>query len=107
MVPGTRISLDVLVAVFASGMTAELIHDAYETVSLADLYAVLAYYPGSGAETEEGVEGIDIVRVQEVGLRDFDDPAILEGAAYEGRVLICGDIKTIPRVASSVPQRCG
>ncbi len=40
------------------------------------------------------VDGIDIVRVQEVGLRALDDPTILQWAADEGRVLITRDIKT-------------
>ncbi|MGV1003411.1 MAG: DUF433 domain-containing protein, partial [Candidatus Nanopelagicales bacterium] len=44
MVPGTRISLDVLVADFKSGLTPESIHEAYETVSLAEVYAIFAYY---------------------------------------------------------------
>ncbi|WP_415142297.1 DUF433 domain-containing protein [Nocardioides sp.] len=44
MVPGTRISLDVLVAAFKRGKTPEAIHDAYETVSLADVYAIFTYY---------------------------------------------------------------
>lgn len=45
------------------------------------------------------VDGIDIVRVQEVGLRTLDDPTILQWAADEGRVLITRDIKTIPGFA--------
>lgn len=40
MVPGSRISLDILVAAFKRGKTPEAIHDAYETVSLADVYAI-------------------------------------------------------------------
>lgn len=47
------------------------------------------------------VEGIDIVRVQEVGLRTLDDLAILEWAAVEGRVLISRDVKTIPGLLTS------
>jgi uncharacterized protein (DUF433 family) len=39
MVPGTRISLDVLVADFERGETPESIHDSYQTVSLADVNA--------------------------------------------------------------------
>lgn len=35
MVPGTRISLDVLVAAFKRGESPEAIHDDYETVPLA------------------------------------------------------------------------
>lgn len=42
---------------------------------------------------------IDIVRVQEVGLRTQDDPTILQWAADEGRVLISRDLKTIPAFA--------
>jgi predicted nuclease of predicted toxin-antitoxin system len=45
------------------------------------------------------VEGIDIVRVQDVGLRTLDDIAILQWAADDGRVLISRDIKTIPTFA--------
>lgn len=52
MVPGTRISLDVLVADFKQGKTPESVHDAYETVSLADVYAIFAYYLRHRAEVE-------------------------------------------------------
>lgn len=52
MVAGTRISLDVLVADFKGGKSPEAIHDSYETVSLADVYAVLAYYLRHRAEVE-------------------------------------------------------
>lgn len=72
MVPGTRISLDVLVAAFKRGKTPEAIHDSYETVSLADIYAVFAYYlrhrvevgeylveqDRDGAEIQERIEAI-------------------------------------------------
>lgn len=53
MVPGTRISLDVLVAAFKRGDSAEVIHDNYGTVSLADVYAIFAYYLRHRAEVEE------------------------------------------------------
>ncbi len=52
MVPGTRISLDVLVAAFKRGKTPEAIHDAYETVSLPDVYAIFTYYLRHRAEVE-------------------------------------------------------
>lgn len=45
------------------------------------------------------IGGIDIVRVQDVGLRGSDDPTVLRWAADEGRVLISRDIKTIPTFA--------
>jgi len=53
MVPGTRISLDVLVAAFKRGKTPEAIHDSYETVSLADVYAIFAYYLRHRTEVDE------------------------------------------------------
>jgi uncharacterized protein (DUF433 family) len=53
MVPGTRISLDVLVADFKRGRTPEAIHDSYETVSLADVCAIFSYYLRHRAEVEE------------------------------------------------------
>ena len=52
MVPGTRISLDVLVAAFKRGKTPEAIHDSYKTVSLADVYAILTYYLRHRSEVE-------------------------------------------------------
>lgn len=52
MVPGTRISLDVLVAAFKRGKTPEAIHDAYETVSLPDVYAIFTYYLRHRTEVE-------------------------------------------------------
>lgn len=42
---------------------------------------------------------LDIVRVQDVGLPRADDPAILEWAAQEGRVLLTHDVSTITRHA--------
>lgn len=52
MVPETRISLDVLVADFKQGKTPEAIHQDYESVSLADVYAVFAYYLRHRSEVE-------------------------------------------------------
>lgn len=42
---------------------------------------------------------LDLVRVQEVGLRQADDPTVLEWAASERRILLTHDRKTIPRFA--------
>lgn len=42
---------------------------------------------------------IDIVRVQDVGLSGADDPAVLEWAAAEGRVLLTHDASTMTRYA--------
>lgn len=53
MVPGTRVFLDVLVAAFKRGDSPEAIHDNYETVPLADVYAIFAHYLRHRAEVEE------------------------------------------------------
>jgi hypothetical protein len=45
------------------------------------------------------LEDIDIVRVQDVGLRTMDDPTILRWAADQGRVLITHDVRTMPDFA--------
>lgn len=37
----------------------------------------------------------DIVRVQDVGLSGADDPAVLEWAAGEGRIVVTHDISTL------------
>lgn len=42
---------------------------------------------------------IDLVRVQDVGLRGEDDPAILEWAANENRILLTHDIHTMTHFA--------
>ena len=43
---------------------------------------------------------IDVVRVQDSGLSGEDDPAVLEWAAAEGRILLTHDLATMPRHAS-------
>ncbi|WP_436698303.1 DUF433 domain-containing protein [Nocardioides sp. BYT-33-1] len=52
MVPGTRISLDILVAAFKRGESPEAIHDDHEIVPLADVYAIFSYYLRHRAEVE-------------------------------------------------------
>ncbi len=42
---------------------------------------------------------LDIVRVQDVGLRGADDPTILEWAAQEGRVVLTHDAATMAHFA--------
>jgi hypothetical protein len=38
---------------------------------------------------------LDIVRVQDVGLSGADDPAVLEWAASEGRIVVTHDVSTL------------
>jgi hypothetical protein len=42
---------------------------------------------------------IDMLLVQEVGLRLEDDPVVLAWAAGEGRIILTHDIRTMPRFA--------
>jgi len=43
--------------------------------------------------------GIDIIRVQDVGLTGADDPTVLAWAAEQGRVLVTHDVETVTRYA--------
>ena len=43
--------------------------------------------------------GLDIVRVQDVGLRHAPDPIVLEWTAQEGRVLLTHDRNTVTKYA--------
>lgn len=43
--------------------------------------------------------GVDIVRVQDVGLSGADDPAVLEWAAQRERVLVSHDVSTLSKYA--------
>jgi hypothetical protein len=42
---------------------------------------------------------LDIVRIQDVGLSGADDPAILDWAGREGRILLTHDVTTMTRHA--------
>jgi predicted nuclease of predicted toxin-antitoxin system len=43
--------------------------------------------------------GLDLLRVQDVGLQEVDDPAILAWAASHGRILLTHDRATMPDFA--------
>lgn len=43
---------------------------------------------------------LDLVRVQDVGLREADDPNVLEWAARERRIILTHDVNTMPAFAS-------
>lgn len=47
------------------------------------------------------IANIDVVRVQDVGLRSADDPAVLQWAADHGRVLLTHDAKTMRTLPTS------
>lgn len=51
-VRGTRVLLDVIITVFQSGATAEEISQQFPSVSLADVYLIIAHYLSHTAEIE-------------------------------------------------------
>lgn len=42
---------------------------------------------------------IDLVRVQDVGLSEVDDPSVLEWAAQQNRIVLTHDVSTMTRFA--------
>src|SRR5688572_6498852 len=42
---------------------------------------------------------LDLVRVQDMGLREVDDPSVLEWAARERRIILTHDVNTMPAFA--------
>ena len=48
---------------------------------------------------------LDLIRVQDAGLREADDPAILEWAARERRVVLTHDANTMPAFAYDRTRR--
>jgi predicted nuclease of predicted toxin-antitoxin system len=48
---------------------------------------------------------LDLVRVQDVGLREADDPSVLEWAAKERRIILTHDVNTMPAFAFDRIQR--
>ena len=52
-VGGTRVLLDVIIEAFQNGDTPEEIVDSYNAITLADVYAVIAYYLNHQEEVDE------------------------------------------------------
>lgn len=55
------------------------------------------------------IHPLDIVRVQDTEVYQADDPAVLEWAAREGRIVITHDVQTLPgyafeRVVAGLPM---
>jgi uncharacterized protein (DUF433 family) len=51
-VSSTRVTLDTVIACYKEGETPESIHEAFPTLPLANLYAVIAYYVANRATAE-------------------------------------------------------
>lgn len=55
---------------------------------------------------ERRIPGIDIARVQDVGLRTLSDPKVLEFAAADGRIVLTHDVSTM-RVHATARMNAG
>ena len=60
LVGGTRVRLETLIAAFHRGETPEQIIVSYDVLSLADVYAVFAYYLNHREEVDEYVRQVHI-----------------------------------------------
>src|SRR5258707_15027784 len=56
----TRVTLVTLVQRYRVGDTPESIHEGFSTISLADIYAVIAYYLAHREELDKYIDAIEI-----------------------------------------------
>jgi len=56
---GTRVPLQTVVEAFALGMSAEGIADAFPSLALSDVYAVIAYYLRHRLEVDQYLAALD------------------------------------------------
>lgn len=79
-VGNTRVTLDTIVAAFKEGATAEEIAQQYSSVSLADVYAVIAYYLRRQAEVESYLDKRrqEAEQIRQENERRFDSVGIRE-----------------------------
>ena len=59
-VGNTRVTLHTLIGFYNSGETPEDLHDGFPTVSLADIYAVVAYYLANRETVDAYLHEIDV-----------------------------------------------
>jgi len=76
----TRVTLDTVVAAFNEGATAEEIVQQYPSLSLADVYSVIAYYLNRRADVDAYLEQRreNAVKVREENERRFPPAGIRE-----------------------------
>lgn len=77
-VAGTRVTLDTLVAAFDAGATAEEIAQQYPSISLPDVYTVIAYYLRHQSEVRAylGQRQEQAERVRALNERRFDPDGV-------------------------------
>ena len=159
----TRVHLEIVIEAFENGASPESIVQSYDTLQLADVYAVLAYFLRHKEEVQEYIAqrnavaeewrrkleasqpplspdllerlrarkssngereccacsrmktlngaiirgirrrqlGVDLIRMQEVGLRTQSDEKLLDWAAADGRMVISNDRGTLIGLANA------
>jgi uncharacterized protein (DUF433 family) len=58
-VSGTRVTLHTLISAYRLGESPEALHEGFPTVSLADIYAVIAYYLANRDTVDAWMQGIN------------------------------------------------
>jgi uncharacterized protein (DUF433 family) len=86
-VAGTRVTLETIVDAFQAGATPEDIAQQYPSVSLVDVYAVIAYYLRHQSEVDAYVEErtAAAARLREEVDRQFPSAGIRERLLARGR----------------------
>ena len=56
----TRVTLHTIIGFYNSGETPEDLHEGFPTVSLAEIYAIIAYYLANRALVDDYVRQVDI-----------------------------------------------
>jgi len=82
-VGSTRVTLDTVVAAFATGATAEEIAHQYPSVELADIYAVITYYLRHRTEVNDYLRG----RERDAGEVRADNEARYDPVGVRERLL--------------------
>ncbi len=77
-VSGTRVTLDILVAAFDAGATAEEIVQQYPSLTLADVYSVIAHYLRHQSEVRASLaeRQRQAAQVREENERRFDPTGV-------------------------------
>lgn len=70
----TRVTLDVLIGAYKLGRSPKAIVEAYPTLGIADVYAVIAYYLQNKTEVDDYLRG-RAEEAREIRLRIEADPA--------------------------------
>ncbi len=85
-VGGTRVPLDIVIAAFQEGTTAEEIVQQYPTLALADVYATIAYYLQHQSEVEEYLQR----RHEEARRIQQENEALFDPVGARARLLARG-----------------